>query len=420
MSLKSASLVFVIVYVISMSITIYFLYEFNANESTYFGILNSIKLNQRSVLKCFNRIRETSIEHNGDYLVYLNIIPSRLTFKCFESVTLATIADVTFLDNLLPLVKRWRGPISLAIYAPGQDLQLALDSIAYLRHCEGLIKELVSFHIFHEHTHTPQGMEGGILNHLQRYSTKLKTVNCSIPPFLNYQLNETYRKINKLPFAINVARNIARKGVQTHYFLSSDIELYPSLHVITRFLNMVFNTPQIQLQWNKAFVLPVFEVNQNVNIPEHKRELQGLFFDKKAIFFHENICPNCHAVPEKMRWIETDASDSNKLKEFTQSKRQEQFKHWEPFFIGTHFDPTHDERIYWEGAGDKMVQAYAQCLLDYDFIVLDNAFLVHKAGIKLKSEQTEADRAAMKEIMEYVVKPELDALYGYREGCSMV
>ncbi|KAB7496219.1 hypothetical protein Anas_07563 [Armadillidium nasatum] len=36
-----------------------------------------------------------------------------------------------------------------------------------------------------------------------------------------------------------------------------------------------------------------------------------------------------------------------------------------------------DERFMSEGRGDKMVQNYIMCLLDYEYHVLDNAFIVH-------------------------------------------
>lgn len=35
---------------------------------------------------------------------------------------------------------------------------------------------------------------------------------------------------------------------------------------------------------------------------------------------------------------------------------------------------------------DKLTQAYALCVLDYEFHTLDNAFLVHKPGIKKATE----------------------------------
>lgn len=50
-------------------------------------------------------------------------------------MTYTTHGDVTFLDNVVPLVRRWDGPLSMAVYTPGTDYDHAIESIAYLRQC---------------------------------------------------------------------------------------------------------------------------------------------------------------------------------------------------------------------------------------------------------------------------------------------
>lgn len=55
------------------------------------------------------------------------------------------------------------------------------------------------------------------------------------------------------------------------------------------------------------------------------------------------------------------------------------------------------------------------CLLDYDFMVLDNAFLVHKPGIKRRTEikkHTESDEWTV-----HVLQKEIMTLLGKRDGC---
>lgn len=82
--------------------------------------------------------------------------------ECYSSVTLTTIADISYLENLVPLVRRWRAPISLTLYAPGDDLQPTVNSIRYLRNClrnpedSNLIREYVSFHLFFDADHITQ------------------------------------------------------------------------------------------------------------------------------------------------------------------------------------------------------------------------------------------------------------------------
>lgn len=80
---------------------------------------------------------------------------------CYESVTYTTHGDYTFLDNMVPLIERWRAPISIALYAPGEDFANTVDSIFYLRNCldnqrhMDLVRQFVSFHIYFNNSDMP-------------------------------------------------------------------------------------------------------------------------------------------------------------------------------------------------------------------------------------------------------------------------
>lgn len=98
-----------------------------------------------------------SIKQRGDYWVLYNYVLAEDSFHCHETITYTTQGDYTFLDNLIPLVERWDGPISVALYAPGEDFHPTIDSVIYLRNCETeLIRKYVTFHIFFEASHTPK------------------------------------------------------------------------------------------------------------------------------------------------------------------------------------------------------------------------------------------------------------------------
>jgi len=140
-----------------------------------------------------------------------------------------------------------------------------------------------------------------------------------------------------------------------------------------------------------------------------------------AIPFHKKVCPGCHNVPKSKEWISAAVPEAGGLRVFHIGKRLGHFVHWEPIFIGTHRDPLYDERLSWEGKSDKMTQGYALCVLDYDFQILDNAFLVHKPGIKtLKKDPARAMLAAKTNVLiRKVIFPELKVLYGVRRGCAV-
>ena len=61
------------------------------------------------------------------------------------------------------------------------------------------------------------------------------------------------------------------------------------------------------------------------------------------------------------------------------------------------------------------------CVLDYDFLILDNAFLVHKPGIKtIKKDGNITKTVHVKKQNKYlknVIMPELYDKIGTKEGC---
>ena len=61
------------------------------------------------------------------------------------------------------------------------------------------------------------------------------------------------------------------------------------------------------------------------------------------------------------------------------------------------------------------------CVLDYEFAILNNAFLIHRPGIK-SAEQANKNKqrylSAQEALINNVIMPELRQLYGTRKGCS--
>ena len=70
-----------------------------------------------------------------------------------------------------------------------------------------------------------------------------------------------------------------------------------------------------------------------------------------------------------------------------------------------------------------MLKGYKLCLLNYEFHILDNAFLVHRPGIKTKKSLHSALQtkkiAAQNDLLRKKIHPEIKKLYGGRKGCEM-
>jgi len=61
------------------------------------------------------------------------------------------------------------------------------------------------------------------------------------------------------------------------------------------------------------------------------------------------------------------------------------------------------------------------CVLDYEFHILDNAFLVHRPGIKTTKMIPSKSPVVAKQntVIAKIILPELKQLYGSRSGCYM-
>lgn len=60
------------------------------------------------------------------------------------------------------------------------------------------------------------------------------------------------------------------------------------------------------------------------------------------------------------------------------------------------------------------------CLLNYDYVILNNAFLVHKPGIKKKKTQLVKYGALVRQtnnLIKTVIKKEINSIYGENQNC---
>lgn len=182
-------------------------------------------------------------------------------------------------------------------------------------------------------------------------------INCDeLAPYA--QPRQLYKVEKNLTYPINVGRNIARDAALTHYVFVSDIELYPSLNVPKKFLEMIAKNPSALQTLNPTgrvvFPLSIFEIDARYEVPWNKTDLLELIRKKIVIRFHKNICSKCHRIPKATEWEEKKETDG--LDVFYAQKRNGEFKFWEPIFIGTNNDPFYDERLNWDGKKEKMPQ----------------------------------------------------------------
>ena len=88
-------------------------------------------------IECFNKTTERRVyQRSGSWWVVENFLtPSNHEQIDCGTVTYALYAEFDELYRLLPLLDRWRAPISLTLFCPRRDYKNCLESLNFMRNC---------------------------------------------------------------------------------------------------------------------------------------------------------------------------------------------------------------------------------------------------------------------------------------------
>lgn len=338
------------------------------------------------------------LKNKGPYRVIYNVIES-MNKRAEEppvDITYCTHVTPTFQCNVLEIVRRWDGPVSIAAYVPDYDATLSL--LLFQRMCQCLPEmSRVSVHFVFPEASPPVFPKSSQISFssLESIDALIKfPADCSCPEAVLNGTLRTFREESGLIYPVNVARNVAREASYTSHVLVSDVELLPSINLVPSLRRLIKSyLPAQSTPAKHVFVLPVFEIESRVRIiPSTKEELQLLYSEGLAVYFHRWVCSHCQRFPGLERWLQrkkgtpftfsSTSAGPPLLKPLIVVKREFPHHRWEPIYIGTRNEPLYSEYLSWEGRQDKMTQMHAMCLMGYRFVILDGGFLVHTPGMK--------------------------------------
>lgn len=241
-----------------------------------------------------------------------------------NDVTLVVHLSLDRLQVLDELAFQWRGPISAALYLSELETNLFLESV---RNSENLARRKnIGYHLaFRDHG-------------------------------FNYP-------INKL-------RNIALKNAITPYVFLSDIDFLPQANLYD-YLRLTITEMTTRNGVNplakRALVVPAFEnLQYKFDFPSNKIELLTQLNMGSVSVFRGQIWPQGQAATDYARWRTS-----------TKPYRVEWEPEYEPFVVTSRDVPNFDERFV--GFGWNKVEHIMQlAALDYEFLVLPEAFMIHK------------------------------------------
>lgn len=231
-----------------------------------------------------------------NYWVYENFLRAKHgDVDCRKTVTLAISAEYPELWGLLPIIQRWHAPISVALYCAREDYKNCLDTMYFIRAClpvdsqRYFLSKFVTFHIFFEDDKLPEEVFRGFNNtHL----------DCSEDPMQRKRHHSTTNDI----YRHNVGRNIAKQAALTHYVLSGDIDMVPSISLPSDFMEMIALSRSLHHPEGTVFMLPIFEVNEYLDMPRKKTDLLEMIENEQANEWNAKPCEKCHKILDVEEW----------------------------------------------------------------------------------------------------------------------
>eukprot|EP00746_Dinoflagellata_sp_MGD_P006249 gnl/MRDRNA2_/MRDRNA2_112164_c0_seq1.p1 gnl/MRDRNA2_/MRDRNA2_112164_c0~~gnl/MRDRNA2_/MRDRNA2_112164_c0_seq1.p1 ORF type:complete len:371 (-),score=40.82 gnl/MRDRNA2_/MRDRNA2_112164_c0_seq1:50-1162(-) len=247
------------------------------------------------------------------------LMPKRRV-KRRKSVTLVTQGTLDRLESFQVTLTRWKGPISIVLYAR-PNVQNDANALRMWAHMNK-----------------------------RRFAA-----GSSVKLVLDNNISR--------PYPINVLRNIALGGARTPFVFPLDIDFVPSQDL---YHEIVSNLPRIK----QAMVVPAFEVTDgNIHLPPPKTKYDLLRRIPRA--FHVNKAPFAHKATRSLKWL---SESKAKYHIRVDSRTHESY---EPYVVVRRKSlPGYDERFM--GYGFNKVQ-WVLCLRcsGYRFTVLGRAFVTH-------------------------------------------
>lgn len=198
-------------------------------------------------------------------------------------VCLATQSSVEKLHSLVQVALHWTGPMSVALYAAGDDeFEVLQRYLVYLRRCYESVRQRVVFSLAVPRSRPPRKQP--------RVFELPDAIDCAKP---EATLNELATRIPseqanwriRNVYPQNHMRNLARKNCQTDYVFLTDVDIVPSFN-LTVALDEFLRDDKCD---KCAYVVPTYELDTRVKFPPNKTELVRLARKGLARPFHQKV-----------------------------------------------------------------------------------------------------------------------------------
>lgn len=249
-----------------------------------------------------------------------------------QNVCLATQTSVDLLFWLITVAHHWHGPISVSVFVPDHDYYIAIHYIHHVRRCFPVIRDNVSFHFVYPIKRPPKFLSK-LTNGTSLSCSEIHRFNS----IMNWQPDTAQSWKKTLLYPQNHMRNVARKGCQTPYVFLTDIDIIPRMGLCS-LLHQFLQHPPCE---RCVFVIPTYEVDNDIALPPNKTMLVELVRRKKAQPFHNAVFINNQFATNASKWENLpEEVGLNFVYPVTNFEL-----YYEPFYVSKDDVPPHDERF---------------------------------------------------------------------------
>ena len=313
--------------------------EAKTNEDQRLQALRHLLYDSSSLFqKMKENIEGSSIlDTSGEYKVVNFVVEAEsIKNKVSQDLTLVTQCSVNHLHHLINLSQRWQGPISVAVFTPGNHLNIAIETLIKLHQCIASFRQNVSVHLVYPLTSQPQELNHRNSNDFQCSDNELLKLKSDLS-LENYDL-KGYKYPN------NLLRNLASKNSRTEYIFVIDVDMLPNKDLHSDFLQFSNKyklfSDQKSMYEKTVFVIPAFEVETGVPIPNDKKDLLKLWSSERLRPFYYELCWKCHRNTDYDAW--QNLANTHDLQ---MAFELDWTDPWEPFYIAKKSIPLYDERF---------------------------------------------------------------------------
>ncbi|EDV21862.1 uncharacterized protein TRIADDRAFT_29667 [Trichoplax adhaerens] len=318
--------------------------------------------------------QSNSYKIHQEFRIASEVVPGETT----KDVTLVAHCTVNKLHLLLPLAERWNGPMSIVVFAPGNDARMTRFAIDGLRQCSTYIRDYATFHLVYPTALLPpfDGGTGELFTEREMEYANFcpEVIPNRIKALSSHSsYDDGYvRATRYIPYPSNLLRNIGRDFAKSTYVFVIDIDMVPNKGLYHELINFLEEKKLFDSIEKNAYVVPAFEINEKRDIPKNKAALR----EAAARPFYHEVCEKCQRPLNYDRWWKANSNKGVLGPAYTLNWKDP----WEPFYIIDSKSPSFDERFKQYGF-NRISQACELHLAGYNYVILNNAFVVHQ-GLK--------------------------------------